>query len=57
MSRATYVKHLEHIADASRKAINDLTREVYELREQLGKAIQQNINGNPQQQKSSSHSP
>jgi predicted DNA-binding ribbon-helix-helix protein len=35
MSRATYVKHLEQIADASKKTINDLTREVYELREQL----------------------
>jgi hypothetical protein len=35
MSRANYVKQLEHIADASKKAIDDLTREVYELREQL----------------------
>lgn len=35
MSRATYVKHLEHTADASKKAIDDLTREIYELKEQL----------------------
>lgn len=54
MSRATYVKHLEKYMDASRKTINDLTREVYELREQLkGKITQQNANGNAQQQKSS----
>ena len=54
MSRANYVKHLEKYMDASRKTINDLTREVYELREQLkGKITQQNGNVHFQQQKSS----
>lgn len=49
MSRATYVKHLEQIADASKKTINDLTREVYELREQLKLKAPQPINGRTEQ--------
>jgi len=43
MSRANYVKHLEHDIDAFRKTINDLARENFELREQL-KSIQQPTN-------------
>ena len=35
MSRATYVKHLEHDINASKKTIDELTKEVHELREQL----------------------
>lgn len=34
-SRAKHLKHLEHDLTASRKIINDLTRENYELREAL----------------------
>jgi predicted RNase H-like nuclease (RuvC/YqgF family) len=40
MSRATYVKHLEHDLTASKKIINDLCSELHELREQL-KVVQQ----------------
>jgi dynactin complex subunit len=35
MSRATYLKHLEHDLNASKKIINDLCSELHELREQL----------------------
>jgi hypothetical protein len=44
MSRANYVKHLEHDIDASRKTINELAREIFELREQLKSKIQQPSN-------------
>jgi len=53
MSRATYVKQLEQIADASKKTINDLTREVYELREQLKLKAQQPTNGRTEQKSTS----
>jgi hypothetical protein len=35
MTRASYVKHLEHDLEASRKAINDLIQENHQLREFL----------------------
>ena len=35
MSRANYVKHLEHDIHASRRTIDELAKEIYELREQL----------------------
>lgn len=42
MTRALYIKHLEHDIEASKKAINDLIQENYELREQL-KLSQNNV--------------
>lgn len=47
MSRANYLKHLEHDLDASKKIINDLVQEVYELREHL-KTVQPILNAQPQ---------
>jgi hypothetical protein len=35
MSRATYVKHLEHDLEASKRAIDELTQENHQLREYL----------------------
>jgi len=35
MSRAMYLKRLEQDLSASKKVINELTQEIYELREQL----------------------
>lgn len=53
MSRSSYIKQLENVAESSKKAINDLTREVYELREQLKITINRQKTNARSSQKSS----
>jgi len=43
MSRATYVKHLEHDLEAYKRTVNELIQENHELRENL-KAVSQRQN-------------
>jgi len=52
MSRANYLKHLEHDLDASKKIINDLVQEVYELREHL-KTVQPHAESKRKQEQAS----
>jgi len=43
MSRADYIKHLEHDINASRKTIDELVHEIYELKEQLKNVTSSNV--------------